>query len=56
MNLGNIKIKREDRKWRNFIKEELDEILKKMVWTEIEDNGQKTTGLIWVFKINNDGR
>jgi len=52
----NHKDKNERLKWRISIKEELDEILKKKVWTEIEDNGQKTIGLRWVFKIKNDGR
>ena len=37
-------------------KEELYEILKKKLWKEIEDNGQKTIGLRWVFKIKKDVR
>ena len=52
----NHKDKNERLKWRRSIKEELDEILKKKLWTEIEDNGQKTIVLRWLFKIKKDGR
>ena len=39
----------------NLHKEELYGILNKNLWTEIEDNGKKTIGLRWLFKIKKDG-
>ena len=46
----------EKEKWREAICKELNDMLKRNVWTEVDNDYKRTIGLKWVFKKKTDGR